>query len=154
VQRCLAVRALDSSPRLNAERAMTDFDARGHVEEALEALSEGTGPVVAERFAELAPSVGDWTELLARKDRQAGRNYSRYNSRDLSLRRRALTEPFGSLGYLFADVLSRQGQSWASELRNVRNKWAHYEEFSIAETYRALDSAEMLLRTLGAEQHA
>jgi len=133
---------------------MPEFDTRDHVEEALDALSDGLGTVVAERFRELAPEVKDWTEILERKDRQAGRSFARYNPRDLSLILRAFTESFGSLGYPFAGLLGRQAQNWASELRNVRNKWAHNEEFSIAETYRALDSAEMLLRGLRAESQA
>ncbi|MGN6221885.1 MAG: DUF3320 domain-containing protein [Microbacterium sp.] len=133
---------------------MPEFDTRDHVEEALDALSDGLSPVVAERFRELAPEVKDWTEILERKDRQAGRSFARYNPRDLSLILRAFTESFGSLGYPFAGLLGRQAQNWASELRNVRNKWAHNEEFSIAETYRALDSAEMLLRGLRAETQA
>jgi hypothetical protein len=98
--------------------------------------------------------VSDWTEILATKDRQAGRGAARYNPRDLSLILRAFTESFGSLGYPFAGVLGRQSQNWASELRNIRNKWAHYEDFTVAETYRALDSAEMLLRALGADRQA
>lgn len=133
---------------------MPDFDARIHVEVAVSALSDGLGPVVAARFEELAPAVADWTEILATKDRQAGRAVARYNPRDLSLILRAFTESFGSLGFPFAEVLGRQAQNWASELRNVRNKWAHYEEFSMAEAYRALDSAEMLLRGLNAGSQA
>ncbi len=133
---------------------MTEFDARSHVEVALDAVGEGLVPVVAIRFRELAPEVSDWTEILATKDRQAGRGVARYNPRDLSLILRAFTESFGSLGYPFAGVLGRQAQNWASELRNVRNKWAHYEDFTVAETYRALDSAEMLLRALGADGQA
>lgn len=133
---------------------MAEFDARGMVEAALVALGEGLGPVVAARFHELAPTVTDWTDILERKDRQAGRGFGRYNPRDISLLLRAFTESFGSLGYPFAGVTGRQAQNWASELRTVRNKWAHNEEFSIAETYRALDSAEMLLRELAAEAQA
>ena len=133
---------------------MPEFNALDHIEEALDALSEGLGPVVAARFGELAPNVAHWTDILKHKDRQAGRNFSNYNPRDLSLILRAFTESFGSMGYPFADTLDRQAQSWASELRNVRNKWAHREDFTIAETYRALDSAEMLLRAVGASSQA
>lgn len=130
---------------------MSNFDARNHIEVALDALREGLAPVVAARFEEFAPGIADWTEILERKDRQAGRTVARHNPRDLSLILRAFTESFGSMGYPFAEILGRQAQNWASELRNVRNKWAHYEDFSIAETYRALDSAEMLLRALNVE---
>lgn len=133
---------------------MPEFEARSLIEEALDALVDGLGPVVAERFEELMPGTPDWTEILERKDRQAGRGFGRYNPRDLSLILRVFTEPFGSLGYPFAGILGRPAQNWASELRNVRNKWAHNEEFSVAETYRALDSAEMLLRNLHADAQA
>ncbi|QEW01624.1 DUF3320 domain-containing protein [Microbacterium caowuchunii] len=67
---------------------------------------------------------------------------------------RAFTESFGSIGYPFAGLLTRQAQNCASELRNTRNKWAHNEEFSTAETYRALDCAEILLRALQVEEPA
>ncbi|QEW04998.1 DUF4011 domain-containing protein [Microbacterium lushaniae] len=67
---------------------------------------------------------------------------------------RAFTESFGSIGYPFASLLNRQAQNCASELRNVRNKRAHNEEFSTAETYRALDCAEILLRALQAGEPA
>lgn len=133
---------------------MAEFDARDQIEGALEALSEGLGPVVAARFQQLAPSIADWTSILAQKDRQAGRSFTRYNRRDLSLILRAFTESFGSIGYAFAGILGRQEQNWASELRNVRNSWAHHEEFTIAETYRALDTAEMLLRGLRIDAQA
>ncbi|MDE0546352.1 DUF3320 domain-containing protein [Microbacterium sp. C7(2022)] len=133
---------------------MNELDTRDHIEEALAALGEGLAPLVAARFHELAPSVSEWTDILERKDRQAGRSFSRYNPRDLSLILRAFTESFGTIGYPFAGLLGRQAQNWASELRDVRNKWAHNEEFSTAETYRALDSAEMLLRGLRVEPEA
>lgn len=133
---------------------MGDFNARADIEAVLDILVNGLAPLVAARFNELVPGVGDWTDVIEAKDRQAGRGAARYNPRDLSLVLRALTESFGSLGYPFADALSRRGRSLASELRDVRNRWAHNEDFSPAETYRALDSAEMLLRDLGAEQQA
>ncbi len=133
---------------------MSDFDPRALIERTLTVLSEGLEPDVAARFYELAPSVGDWTDIIAHKDRQAGRAHGRYNPKDLSLLLRAITESFGSIGYAFAGLLTRQAQNCASELRNVRNKWAHNEEFSTAETYRALDCAEILLRALQADEPA
>lgn len=39
-------------------------------------------------------------------------------------------------------------------MREVRNKHAHQVEFSLAETYRVLDSAELLLRKIGADAEA
>lgn len=133
---------------------MGDFKARADIETALDALVDGLEPLVAARFVELAPELGSWPDVVEAKDRQAGRGFGRYNSRDLSLILRVFTESFGSLGYPFADRLSRRGRGLASELRDVRNRWAHNEEFSPAEAYRALDSAEIFLRDLGAESQA
>ena len=68
---------------------------------------------------------------------------------------RALTEHLGTLGYPFSELLTRQASNCASELRTVRNKWAHSEEFSVAETFRALDSAEdPSLRAIHADAEA
>ncbi len=133
---------------------MGEFNARAEIEAVLDVLVDGLAPLVAARFDELAPGMGEWTEVIEARDRQAGRGSARYNPRDLSLILRAFTESFGSFGYPFADSLSRRGRSLASELRDVRNRWAHNEDFSTAEAYRALDSAEMLLRDVGAEQQA
>ena len=133
---------------------MSEFDARAQIEKALTILIDGLEPHVAARFHELASAVANWTDILEHKDRQAGRAYNRYNPRDLSLILRAFTESFGSIGYPFAGVLSRQAQNCASELRTIRNKWAHNEEFSTAEVYRALDCAEILLRALQADESA
>ncbi len=65
-----------------------------------------------------------------------------------------MTEKLGNLGYPFDGHISRQAANWASEMREVRNKHAHQVEFSPAETYRALDSAELLLREVGATDEA
>uniref|UniRef100_UPI003A91DD89 DUF4011 domain-containing protein n=1 Tax=Glutamicibacter protophormiae TaxID=37930 RepID=UPI003A91DD89 len=133
---------------------MTEFDANHYIESTLADLSDALLPYVRSRVAEVAPELSDWTDLLQWKDRKAGRHFDRYNPKDLSLLLRMLTENLGTLGYPFAGELSRQATSCASELRNVRNKWAHREEFTPAETYRALDSAEILLTAAAATAHA
>lgn len=133
---------------------MAEFNANVLIEATLDAAARGLGPFVANRFQELVPQIANWPDIIAHKDRQAGRHVDRYNPRDLSIQLRAITERLGALGYPFAGTLNRQAGNCASELRNVRNKWAHREEFTVAETYRALDSAEMLLRTIGADAEA
>jgi len=133
---------------------MPEFEPTAFIEQALTAAARGLGPFVTKRFAEVTPGVSDWTQILAQKDRQAGRRVDRYNPRDLSLMLRVLTESLGSLGYPFTDLLDRQASNCASELRGARNKWAHREEFTVAETYRALDSAEILLRAVAADADA
>ncbi|RDH77069.1 DUF3320 domain-containing protein [Mycolicibacterium moriokaense] len=96
----------------------------------------------------------DWPDLLRVKDAANGRRGGEYRSRDLSLMLRAMTERLGELGYPFSRHLSRQAENYARELRTVRNQWAHNEQFDAAQTYRAIDSAELLLRAIGAAEQA
>lgn len=44
----------------------------------------------------------------------------------------------------------RVQRSWASELIDARNRWAHNEAFSTNQAYRALDTAQLLLNAVGA----
>src|SRR2546428_1291080 len=53
---------------------------------------------------------------------------------------------------VFGRTLGRAERSLVSELRDVRNKWAHQEPFSSDDTDRALDSAERLLTAVSAPQ--
>jgi len=53
---------------------------------------------------------------------------------------------------VFRNTLGHVERSLVSELREVRNKWAHQEAFSTDDTYRALDSAARLLKAISAEQ--
>src|SRR5260370_30318197 len=46
---------------------------------------------------------------------------------------------------VFRNVLGHAERSLVSELREVRNKWAHQEAFSTDDAYRALDSVQRLL---------
>jgi hypothetical protein len=53
---------------------------------------------------------------------------------------------------VFRDTLGFSERSLVSELRDVRNKWAHQEVFSTDDAYRALDSAARLLTAISAPQ--
>ena len=46
---------------------------------------------------------------------------------------------------VYRDVLGQAERSLVSELRDVRNRWAHQEAFSSDDAYRALDSTHRLL---------
>jgi hypothetical protein len=124
------------------------------VGDALAIFADGLSPFVERVFAEVLPPGVEWTELLRRKDMTAGRRVGAYSSRDPLLMLRAMTERLGSLGFPFNRDLPRQGQNYASELREVRNRWAHHEAFTAAEAYRAVDSAELLLHAIGADEQA
>src|ERR1700722_1927467 len=53
---------------------------------------------------------------------------------------------------VFRRTLGHAERSLVSELRDLRNKWAHQESFSSDDAYRALDSAGRLLTALSAPQ--
>ncbi|MBD8518785.1 DUF3320 domain-containing protein [Plantibacter sp. CFBP 8804] len=113
----------------------------------------GLRPVVEGAFAEAVPGV-EWTRILEEKDRAAGGGPGRYSATDVSLMLRAMTERIGELGYPFDRVLSRSARGYASELREVRNAWAHNAGFTEQSAYRALDSMQLLLESVGAAEQA
>jgi len=53
---------------------------------------------------------------------------------------------------VFRDTLGHAERSLVSELREVRNRWAHQQAFSGDDAYRALDSAARLLTAVSAEE--
>src|SRR5262249_60003962 len=53
---------------------------------------------------------------------------------------------------VFRNTLGQAERTLVSELRDVRNKWAHQQPFSSDDTDRALDSAERLLTAVSAPQ--
>ena len=115
---------------------MDDRDYHAAVGEAINVLIGGLTPFVQRVMSAVLPPNVPWTELLRRKDATGGRRTGEYRSGDLSLMLRAMTERLGDLGYPFSRHLSRQAQNYASELRDVRNRWAHNEKFTAAEAYR------------------
>lgn len=62
-----------------------------------------------------------------------------------------LTQKFDAL---FKPHLSYMARTYSSELRDIRNKWAHQAAFSSDDTYRMLDSAERLLVECGQPEQA
>jgi predicted AAA+ superfamily ATPase len=55
---------------------------------------------------------------------------------------------------VFRKVLGHTERSLVSELRDVRNKWAHQRTFTTDDTYRAIDSIERLLNSVSAAREA
>jgi hypothetical protein len=53
---------------------------------------------------------------------------------------------------VFKNILSQAHRSIVSELRDVRNQWAHQNAFSADDAYRALDSIYRLLGAISAEE--
>ena len=55
---------------------------------------------------------------------------------------------------VFRKTLGQSERTLVSELRDVRNKWAHQRPFSTDDAYRALDSASRLLASVSAASEA
>lgn len=99
-----------------------------------------------------------WVSLVAARDLKKGIAGKDYSADDPQVQLRVLTENVPHQvkpgWYPFDGVLSRVHQSYASELRDVRNDWAHHKSFSDDDAYRALDTAERLLLAIGAPAQA
>ncbi|WP_404321317.1 DUF4011 domain-containing protein [Arthrobacter luteolus] len=124
---------------------------REFVGRTLEILSRGLKPYIDRAMAEVSPGV-DWPSLLSRKDELAGRGTKTYKANDVQTQLRVLTERLGTLGYPFA--LPREAVAYASELRQVRNSWAHNETFSDDDVVRAIDTSLRLMRWMRLDKPA
>jgi hypothetical protein len=121
---------------------------RDRVGRGLEHLGKGLEPFV-DMMMTMAHPGKDWLKLHEARDnvQGGGRKYSKSDVRFLL---RVLTEDWR----VFKDRLSRVESSYASELRDVGNKWGHLEPFSADDTYRALDTIERLLIAVGSTDQA
>ena len=126
--------------------ALTNHERVG---QALGVLSEGLAPFV-ER--ELSAALGqNWRdEVIARsaRERAAPRKVSPTDAQFL------LKAMWDEWNAVFRRVLGQGERTLVSELRDMRNRWAHQEAFSGDDAYRALDSAHRLLTAIGAGQQA
>lgn len=124
------------------------------VRSALETLSEVLDPYIERVTARHIPAGAQWTALLAAKDAQRGIHGKEYSRADPQDQFRVITEPMGSVGYIFNDHLSRGEQGFINELRGVRNDVAHFKPFSPDDAVRALDTVERVMRAIGAVRQA
>ncbi|GAC49107.1 DUF499 domain-containing protein [Gordonia aichiensis] len=111
--------------------------------------------------ATLAPNLGatPWVDLLRARDASKGAPADKvYNADDVQNGLRMLTDNIPNSvrkgWYPFDGALSRAQKSWAEELKEVRNRAQHFEPFSNDEAQRALDTAELFLKAIGAPAEA
>jgi hypothetical protein len=123
---------------------------RDRISKAFDLLSEGLQDVVDEVMTKVYGS-SQWPTMWADEDaRRRGSAPKILAKHDVQVQLRAITER----GYEFRDVLSRAQQSFASELRETRNQWAHNAPFSSDDTDRALDTIVRLLQAVGSADSA
>lgn len=123
---------------------MATLSNRDRVGKAFELLRDGLRPFIDQTIHRLAPGA-DWAAMLADvKGKPVDPN-------DVQEHLRLLTEKFPQL---FKDQLPYIARSYANELRDQRNAWAHMKPFSNDDTYRMLENAERLLGLVGAVHEA
>lgn len=122
---------------------------RERVGKALELLSEGLAPFT-ER--ELTAAYGDaWFEKTVDAITPPGKEPFKYSRNDAQFLLKAMV---GTWQSVFKKVLGPNERSYAGELIDVRNKWAHQDSFSTDDAYRALDTIGRLLTSVSATEAA
>lgn len=123
---------------------------RERIGKAFDLLSEGLIDLVDEVMSK-AYGGTEWpTNWVEQENKRRGGSGRPVTKHDVQTQLRAITEQ----GVHFRGVLSRAQQGFASELRDVRNEWAHGEQFSSDDTARALDTMERLLVAAGSGDSA
>jgi predicted AAA+ superfamily ATPase len=123
---------------------------RDRVGRGMDILAAGLGPFVDAQMSAAAPKGRDWVEVLqGRNSAKYGRD-RQYSKSDTGFLLRVISEEWRA----FRDQLSRAELSFASELWDTRNRWAHGDPFSADDTYRALDTMERLLTAANAADQA
>jgi hypothetical protein len=134
---------------------------RDRIGRMFEVLAPALDDYISSVIGQADPALGaDWTKLVQAKDVKNGASPTKaYEPLDPQVQFRILTE--GNITgavkagwYPFSAALGRAGESFAIELREVRNSWAHNGSFTDDDAYRALDTGERLLRLINANEDA
>ncbi|MEU3630907.1 Swt1 family HEPN domain-containing protein [Streptomyces fradiae] len=123
---------------------------RERIGRGFELLAAGLEPFVDQAMSAAASGSGDWVALLEARENARHGTAKTFSKSDPQVLLKVVTEEWR----VFKDQLSRTEQAFASELREVRNRWAHNDAFDADDTYRALDSIERLLTAAGAVDRA
>src|SRR5690349_13249789 len=116
---------------------------------ALALLSSGLEPFV-ERECK-AQYGSSWIHEVQRNDRSSGGVPQKTSTGDVQFLLKAVWNEWNSV---FRKVLGQGERTLVSELRDIRNRWAHQEAFSSDDAYRALDSTHRLLIAVSAAKEA
>lgn len=116
---------------------------------ALVELVAGLRPFVDEHLSPKAPN-GDWVALWSAREEAKNGIARELDPNDPQVLLRVITEDWRA----FTRSLNRAESALATEIRQVRNDWAHNKSFSADDTYRALDSIERLLTAVGAPEQS
>ena len=123
---------------------------RDRIEQCLHELRDGLVPFV-ERYLQAV-----WGANWANRLDQSSQYPSRKNSRgDVDWDSQLLLKTmFNNWNEAFSEILGHVERSYVSELRTVRNNFAHEKTFSSDDTLRALDTSQRLLSAISASSQA
>src|SRR3989442_9964069 len=125
--------------------AITNHERVG---KALELVKTGLAPFVEREFKSLYKerALAEAQRFMTSERLDANRPFSAWDAAVL------LRLMWDSWNEVFRRTLGHAERTLVSELRDVRNRWAHQEPFSGDDADRALDSAERLLTAVSAAQ--
>jgi predicted AAA+ superfamily ATPase len=114
------------------------------VQVAMQLLGQGLASFVDQRLTKRVG--GDWPRAMAN-----GRGVPTNAKRDTHFLLKAMIR-FWRDG--LDESLGHSGRSWVGELLDIRNRWAHNEQFTTDQTLRALDTTHLLLNAVNAPEPA
>jgi predicted AAA+ superfamily ATPase len=117
---------------------------RDRVGEGLEILNKGLRPFVEREMKAIHGSK--WKEEAGKSFTEAGKKIRWTDPQTV------LVVMWEQWNTVFRNTLGHAERSLISELREVRNAWAHMDPFSTDDTYRALDSIGRLLTAVSAAE--
>src|SRR5215468_11307702 len=125
--------------------AITNHERVG---KAMELLKAGLTPFVEREFKNLykVRALVEAQRFMTSERLDANRPFTPW---DAAVLLRLMWDAWNDV---FRKTLGQADRSLVSELRDVRNRWAHQEPFSSDDADRALDSAERLLTAVSAPQ--
>ena len=119
------------------------------VGKALGLLSEGLSPFVAR---ECAAKYGEgWVQAVARADLAPGPAGKKVSATDAQFLLKVMWDEWQQV---FRNTLGQSDRTYVSELRDVRNRWAHQDKFTTDDAERSLDTMRRLLLAVSAADAA
>ena len=114
----------------------------------MDTLKSGLAPFVSREFINHHKGLSDQVlqQAIGEPVHDAKGHFS---SMDAAALLRVMWESWNEV---YRDTLGHAERSLVSELRDVRNRWAHQEPFSSDDAYRALDSTHRLLTAVSSQE--
>ncbi len=128
---------------------------RDRIGQMFDILSPALNQFITETTAPGLPQgASAWTVVMQTVDNTSGSAAHDYNPLDPQIQLKLLSQNYTGRyrrGWQpFRGTLTRVHEAYAGELLDHRNAWAHHKPFTDDDAYRALDTAERLLKSISA----